>query len=448
MKLSRYNHFFPYSERESIAYNALTNSLALIEKSKLEAYNAYKDNGTPLSEDIIADLKKGLFLLDDHVDELEALRYNMLRGRYGTDHLSLTIAPTNDCNFRCVYCYEKDAIASKYMSQEVQDKLVELLESRKGFIKSFGVTWYGGEPLMAFDVVESLSKRFIEICSENEISYSADMISNGYLLNRDILTRMQGLSISWIQITIDGLPEVHNKNRPLAGGGETFDKILNNLKDGYDFLPPIALRINIDKNNISAGENIYNLLYNNNMLEKVRPYFGKIISEAGTHNDSQCLKTCDFSEIEFDFHQRTTTDGDHGPTQYPSLKSAFCGADSVSSFVVDAEGWLYKCWCDLGIAESRVGSLVDKDFTPANDMLFKYMLYDPTTCDNCKDCDVLPLCMGGCPYKRIVGSTDNCVNHKYILEKCLHSSVVPFQRMRERQAEECNGDCEKEVSHA
>ena len=435
MKPSRYNHFFPYSDTQCIAYNALTNSLALIEKPKLDAYRAYCDNGTPLPEDLVTDLKKGLFLLEDHVDELDTLRYNMLRGRYATDSISLTIAPTNDCNFRCVYCYEKDAITSKYMSQEVQDKLVELLESRKDLISSFGVTWYGGEPLMAFDVMESLSRRFIEICKENNIMYQTNMITNGYLLSREVLARMQDLCLSHIQVTIDGLPEVHNQNRPLVGGGDTFDTIINNLKDGYDLLPPVALRINIDKNNISAGENIYKLLHDNNMLEKVRPYFGKIIDDAGTHDSSLCLTGCDFSEIEFDFFQRTVGDEERGPTQYPSLKSAFCGADCVSSQVIDAEGWMYKCWCDIGIPERRVGSIIEKDYIATSDLLFKYMLYDPTTCDMCKDCDVLPICMGGCPFKRLSGSVDNCVNHKYILEKCLRDSVVAFQRMR-KQAEE------------
>jgi len=259
MKISRYNHFFPYSETNSIAYNALTNSLALITKPNLEAYNAYCNDGKPMPDELVTDLKKGMFLLEDHVDELDTLRYNMLRARYNTDSLSLTIAPTNDCNFRCVYCYEKDAISSKYMSQEVQDKLVELLESRKGLISSFGVSWYGGEPLMAFDVVESLSKRFMEVCEASNIRYSANMITNGYLLNHEILSRIQDLNISSIQVTIDGLPEVHNQNRPLVGGGETFDTILNNLKDGYDLLPPIALRINIDKNNIPAGEKIWTI---------------------------------------------------------------------------------------------------------------------------------------------------------------------------------------------
>jgi len=428
MKASKYNHFFPYTEAQSIAYNGLTNSLALIDNHKLRSYMDFYDNGTPVDEEFAKELAEGKFLLDDFVQELDVLRHKMLCARYRTDSLSMTIAPTNDCQFACVYCYEKGSISHKYMTEEVQDKLVELLESRIGLISNFSVVWYGGEPLMAFDVVESLSEKFVKICEENEIKYSASMITNGHMLTRDILSRMSKLHIYSIQVTIDGLPETHNQMRPLINGDGTFEVIINNLKNGYDLLPPVSLRINIDKDNVSAGEDIYKFLQENNMLDKIRPYFGKIMSEAGTYSNSRCLGVCDFSELHYDFVAKTA-DNDQGPILYPMLKSAACGADSISSYVIDAEGWIYKCWCDIGIDECKVGSIIN-DFNPTNGRFYEYMLFDPTTSEPCKDCNVLPLCMGGCPYKRVLGSVDNCSNHKYILRKCLTNAVSFFQNKR------------------
>jgi len=219
MKASRYNHFFPYSDKQSIAYNAFTNALALIDLDKLAAYHAFINEEIPIPDELQDALHKGLFLIEDHVDERQKLRHNMLRSRYGSDYLNLTITPTNDCNFACVYCYEKGVLSGKYMTNEVQDKIVELVESRKGLIANLSVTWYGGEPLMAFDVIKNLSERFIHICKDNDIKYNATMITNGYLLTRDVLTDIKELSITSLQITIDGLPEIHNKMRPLVGGG-------------------------------------------------------------------------------------------------------------------------------------------------------------------------------------------------------------------------------------
>ena len=69
------------------------------------------------------------------MDELDVLRYRMLRARYGTDSLAFTLAPTNDCQFDCVYCYEKGVLTNKYMTQEIQDKIVEMLKNARGLFR-------------------------------------------------------------------------------------------------------------------------------------------------------------------------------------------------------------------------------------------------------------------------------------------------------------------------
>jgi uncharacterized protein len=429
MKPSRYNHFFPYSDTQSIAYNAYSNSLALIDNDKLEAYNNFCEHGKELSPELTEDLKKGFFIIEDFADELESLQFNMLQSRYNTQYLGLTLAPTNDCNFACTYCYEKNALSSKYMTQEVQDKIVEMLESRKKAISYFSVAWYGGEPLMAFEIVESLSKRFIEICKENDITYSAFMISNGYLLSHDILIKLPELEIKSMQITIDGNEDVHNRNRPLVDGGKTYDTIMKNLINNYDIIPKISLRINVDKSNVDAGRDIYQLLKENSMLEKVTPYYG-MIHNMEDSEDEGCLRTCDFAEISYDFANELTDKSQHNIVQYPSLKSNYCGADRLSGYLIDAEGYVYKCWHDLGVPNKRIGSLVE-DFRHINNTYFEYMLFDPTLKEPCKDCNLLPVCMGGCPSMRLTGDIDRCTNHKYVLEKCLLNATASIKAKRE-----------------
>ena len=112
-------------------------------------------------------------------------------------------------------------------------------------------------------------------------------------------------------------------------------------------LPVVSLRINIDKENLTAGEGVYNFLRDNSMLENVHPYYGMITNDTGTHNDAKCLNNCDFTEISYDYNYAKNTNNEH-PVQYPIKKSSFCGADSLWSYVVDAEGWLYKCYCEIG----------------------------------------------------------------------------------------------------
>ena len=67
------------------------------------------------------DLYKGGFIVDNDFDELKELELRLLHGRFSSNSLGLTLAPTSDCNFRCIYCYEKDVIKPTYMTEEVQD---------------------------------------------------------------------------------------------------------------------------------------------------------------------------------------------------------------------------------------------------------------------------------------------------------------------------------------
>ena len=235
MKSSYYNHFFRYDGDNHVAYNALTNALALIENEKFELFNSFCKNEEALPEKLEEELKIGGFIIDDFIDELKTIEFRMLKARYNTEHYALTLVPSNDCNFRCDYCYQKDVFVERYMTQKVQDKLVDILESKIKSIRSFSVCWFGGEPLLAFDIVESLSNRFIKICKDNDVTYFSNMVTNGYLLTKYIIKRLNDVNCSSLQITIDGNPDIHNKRRPLASGDATYETIINNLKNGCDF---------------------------------------------------------------------------------------------------------------------------------------------------------------------------------------------------------------------
>jgi len=324
------------------------------------------------------------------------------------------------------------------MSKDVQDKLVELLESKVETINTFTVSWFGGEPLLAFDIIESLSERFISICNKNNIKYYANMVTNGYLMSREVLERLAVIQCSSVQITIDGNQDIHNLRKPLAEGGGTYTTIIENLKNGYDLLPRVNLRINVDKNNISAGDFILDFLTENNMLDKVTPYFGKLENYNNNYDSDDCLNMCDFSVYSYDYSLRTHNNDDARIMgQYPSLKSASCCADTLNASVVDAEGVIYKCWCDIGVEGRQVGSIF-KPFKPSGSIYFDYMMLDPTTSEQCKDCNFLPICMGGCPYKRVKGNNDNCTNYKYILEHVTRNTI---DALKTRCKVECTNEC-------
>jgi len=63
MKVSRFNHFFPVSDVQYAAYNALSNSLALIDIEKLDAYEAFNSSGKSMPSDLVCE---GRLALERH----------------------------------------------------------------------------------------------------------------------------------------------------------------------------------------------------------------------------------------------------------------------------------------------------------------------------------------------------------------------------------------------
>lgn len=230
MKASNYNFFIEHDDDSYLAYNSRSNSLAIIEKENFRKYSDFVLTGKEIDDsNLVEKLKEGYFLIDDDVDELKILRFQMYKDRMSEHTLSLTIAPTSDCNFRCVYCYEKKSIRKKSMTLEVEDAIIDLIKSVKTTISSMNVAWYGGEPLLRFDVIERLSKRIIQICKENNIQYFSSIVTNGYLLTPEIAKKLAEYQIKNIQVTLDGPKETHDKRRILANGEGSFEKIINNI---------------------------------------------------------------------------------------------------------------------------------------------------------------------------------------------------------------------------
>jgi len=118
------------------------------------------------------------------------------------------------------------------MSPEVQDDVVALagrMLDASG-AKDVDVSWFGGEPLLAPDVIEPLSARLMALAEERGGEYSASIITNGYLLTQDIVDMLAAAKVRSAQVTIDGMGAAHDATRRLAGGGPTFERITSNLR--------------------------------------------------------------------------------------------------------------------------------------------------------------------------------------------------------------------------
>lgn len=148
MKWSRFNYVYR-TERNVILYN--TFSKAILELGD-EEYERLKNGDYGLEEEELAD--NGIIVEDDY-DELGFLKYIHYRTRFSSDVMTLTIAPTLDCNFDCPYCFENKRKGK--MSEEVRIAIISFIKKKiDSGVRKIDLTWYGGEPLLQVDSIKSI----------------------------------------------------------------------------------------------------------------------------------------------------------------------------------------------------------------------------------------------------------------------------------------------------
>ena len=113
-------------------------------------------------------------------------RSNTLKDEYYKTLNGYVVLTTNECNANCPYCYETLKVGS--MSKLTADNLVTLIKEKHD--GDVNITWFGGEPLKNIQIIDYITQRL----SEEGISYTSDMISNGLLFTSDIVKKAQ---IDW-----------------------------------------------------------------------------------------------------------------------------------------------------------------------------------------------------------------------------------------------------------
>lgn len=392
MILSKYNTIYYSKNNGYLLYNSLSNSFAKLNK---ELYNILLEIKTKpeLVEKIDKDLFKILLekkiFVESDIDEYDNIKLKTLMNRYDSKVLSLTIAPTRDCNFNCTYCYEEDR-PPIYIDNITCENIVKFIESYKD-VKYLSLCWYGGEPLLAFDRIEEITN----ILKEKDYIINATLISNGYLLTDHIVDKLNNLFIHSIQITIDGLEDTHNVRRKHKVNKDSFNKIINNIElvvSKHENII-VAIRCNIDKSN-SAEYHKLQAFINSRFKKYNNIHLSPGFVEEGMKCCFNRKERTDFLLEQFYKYNNTEL------SFYPSGFRSECMARCINSFLIDPEGNLFKCWADICQHEKSIGNINTKEFNSV--IATRYLVgADQLEDKKCIECNLFPICDGGCAYQRI-----------------------------------------------
>ena len=141
---------------------------------------------------------------------------------------ALCLHIAHDCNLACQYCFAEEGEyhgRRALMSFEVGKKALDFLVANSGSRVNLEVDFFGGEPLMNWQVVKDLVAYGRSLEEPNNKKFRFTLTTNGVLLNDEIL-EFANKEMSNVVLSIDGRKEVHDKMRPFRGGQGSYDLIV------------------------------------------------------------------------------------------------------------------------------------------------------------------------------------------------------------------------------
>jgi len=362
------------------------------------------------------------FLIQKSSDEETILKLRMKLGTY-LSSASLVIAPTLDCNFNCMYCFQDHL--KTYMDEKIQKKILTFVPEFIHKKKKLHVCWFGGEPLLprSLKIIDNMSYAIQEICKEKDCKYSASTSTNGYYLTQETAQKLFKHKINSVQITLDGPPEIHNKRRALTDGKDTFDTILNNIEKTIDIIP-ISLRINIDHDNYLYVEDLFHILESKNLIGRFLT-LDIAMTEPIKNKSFRYFDNKDFNKAQISLYQTAKKYGFQINEYVLQLVPVdiHCTALSDSHLSIAPDGYLYKCRNVFGNTRESIGHI--DDIFSLNQKKDQWLNFNPYNDAECKDCKILPLCLGGCAYSKLYNqpTSRKCLKFHFeerlsLLSKC------------------------------
>ena len=161
---------------------------------------------------------------DDFVNGFK--RSSLARSLTNSEY-QIILFPTEQCNFRCVYCYED--FEKGNMPGWLIESVKSFITTKMQNLNKMTLSWFGGEPLLAKDILFEIAQHAYEMAEKHDCELQGDLTTNGSLLSVKTLERLVALKQNTFQISIDGDADAHNKTRVTRNGGGSFDKIWERL---------------------------------------------------------------------------------------------------------------------------------------------------------------------------------------------------------------------------
>lgn len=380
-------------------------------KTAAQAFESVKKQVSAYPEEEIKEVVEELFELAG----MEQLYTEDIYENYITDFKNrktvvkaLCLHIAHDCNLACKYCFAEEGEyhgRRALMSFEVGKKALDFLVANSGSRVNLEVDFFGGEPLMNWQVVKDLVAYGRSIEEANNKKFRFTLTTNGVLLNDEIL-EFANKEMANIVLSIDGRKEVHDKMRPFRGGSTL---------SSYDAIVPKFKKVAESRNQMNyyvrGTYTHHNLDFAQDVMHLADLGFEQISVEPVVAPDEEpyAIKSEDIDTLikQYDilaqdlikrrkegkgynfFHFMIDLEG--GPCVAKRLSGCGSGTEYLA---VTPWGDFYPCHQFVGNEDFLLGNV--DDGIVKTDICDEFKLCNVYAKPNCKECFAKFYCSGGC----------------------------------------------------
>lgn len=319
---------------------------------------------------------------------------------------ALCLHIAHDCNLACKYCFAEEGEYHgdrSLMSYEVGKKALDFLIANSGNRVNLEVDFFGGEPLMNFQVVKDLVAYGRSQEKEHNKKFRFTLTTNGMLLDDDVM-EFANKEMANVVLSVDGRKEVHDFMRPTRNGKGSYDIIIDKFKKMAELRNQTNyyVRGTFTHHNLDFSEDVLHLAdlgFKQISMEPVvapdeQPYaikeedLPKLFEEYDTLAKAMIEREKAGKGFNF-FHFMIDLTG--GPCLYKRLSGCGSGTEYLA---VTPWGDLYPCHQFVGMEEFKLGN-VDTG-VERTELVDEFKLCNVYAKDKCKDCFARFYCSGGC----------------------------------------------------
>lgn len=372
-------------------------------------YGVSEDDVLETAEDLLSLYEEGLLWSDDiyeaSADQLK-IKQSVLK--------AICLHVAHGCNMDCEYCFAgKGEYSGKsgIMSLEVGKRALDYLVENSGSRRHLEVDFFGGEPLINWDVCKELVKYGRELEKKHDKIFNFTLTTNGVLIDDDVID-FTNREMGNVVLSMDGRRETHDRMRHSKSGGGTYDSIMDNFRALVDSRTEEGAERRSKEYYMRGTYTAYNKDFSRDVIAMADLGFREtsiepVVSDPDVpyalHEEDLPQLFEEYEKLALEMLEREkrgegfnfyhyTVDLTGGPCIYKRVSG--CGV-STEYLAVTPTGDLYPCHQFVGDDEMIVGNIYEGITHPETVDIFRgnNNLY---TRDECRNCWAKLYCAGGC----------------------------------------------------